>query len=84
MGKTCPLPGRAQVRLLPRRGDSPAEGRHPECRADAEDISLAKAALKTIREGDIFDGIVTTVASFGVFVEIKVKKAKRERKEFKV
>ena len=39
---------------------------------DAKDIARAKKAISEIKEGDIFDGIVTTVANFGVFAKIKV------------
>lgn len=48
--------------------------------SEAGDIALVKEALKTIKEGDIYDGIVTTVATFGAFVkiEVPVKKEKAE------
>lgn len=46
--------------------------------SDAEDIKLSKKALKSIKEGDVFDGEVTTVANFGCFVAIKVDKIKLE------
>lgn len=46
--------------------------------SEAGDIKLAKEALKKIKEGDVYDGVVTTVASFGVFVKIKVGKAELE------
>lgn len=48
--------------------------------SEAGNIALVKEALKTIKEGDIYDGIVTTVAPFGAFVkiEVSVKKAKAE------
>lgn len=39
---------------------------------DAKDIALAKKALESVKDGDIFDGIVTTVANFGIFVKIEV------------
>ena len=39
---------------------------------------LAKEALKKIKEGEIYDGIVTTVAPFGAFVKIKIGKASLE------
>jgi ribosomal protein S1 len=46
--------------------------------SEAGDIALIKEALKKIKEGDIYEGIVTTVAPFGAFVkiEIPVKKEK--------
>lgn len=46
--------------------------------SEAGDIKLAKEAMKKIKEGEIYDGVVTTVASFGVFVKIKVDKAHLE------
>lgn len=45
---------------------------------DASDIKLAKEALKDIKDGDVFDGIVTTVAVFGCFVKFTFKKAELE------
>lgn len=42
---------------------------------DAKDIALAKKALETIKDGDLFDGVVTTVANFGIFVKIEVSKS---------
>lgn len=39
---------------------------------DAKDIAASKIAIAAIKEGEIFDGIVTTVANFGVFAKIKV------------
>jgi small subunit ribosomal protein S1 len=46
--------------------------------SEAGDIALTREALKNIKEGEIYDGIVTTVATFGAFVkiEVPVKKAK--------
>jgi ribosomal protein S1 len=46
--------------------------------SEAGDIKLAKEALKKIKEGEIYDGEVTTVAPFGAFVKIKVGKASLE------
>lgn len=43
--------------------------------SEASDIKLAKEALKKIKEGEVYDGEVSTVASFGVFVKINVGKA---------
>ena len=45
---------------------------------DASDIKLAKEALKNIKEGEVYDGVVTTVASFGCFVKFKIKTAELE------
>jgi len=38
--------------------------------SDAKDIREAKEALAKIKEGAVFDGVVTTVANFGCFVKI--------------
>lgn len=48
--------------------------------SEAGDIALTKEALKTIKEGEAYNGVVTTVASFGAFVkiEVPVKKNKAE------
>jgi len=43
--------------------------------SDAKDIKANKKALESITEGDIFEGVVTTIAGFGVFVKIKIDKA---------
>lgn len=40
--------------------------------SEKESMALIKKALKTFKEGDIYDGVVTTVADFGAFVEIKI------------
>lgn len=45
---------------------------------DAKDIALSKKALQAIKEGEIYDGVVTTVSNFGVFVKIKVEKVEVE------
>ncbi len=41
--------------------------------SEAGDIALAKKALKDIKEGAVYDGVVTTIAPFGAFVKIEVK-----------
>lgn len=46
--------------------------------SEAGDIALAKKALKDIKEGDVYSGIVTTIAPFGAFVKIAVGKANLE------
>ncbi len=46
--------------------------------SEASDIKLAKEALKEVKEGEVYDGEVTTVANFGCFVKFKVKKAELE------
>jgi len=46
--------------------------------SEAGDIKLAKEAMKKIKEGEVYDGVVTTVAPFGAFVKIQVGKAQLE------
>jgi small subunit ribosomal protein S1 len=48
--------------------------------SEAGNIALIKEALKTIKEGEIYDGVVTTVAPFGAFVKIQVP-VKKEKAE---
>ena len=45
---------------------------------EAEDIEKAKKALSKVKEGDVLDGIVTTIANFGVFVKVSVEKTEIE------
>lgn len=40
--------------------------------SEAGDIALSKKAQEGIKEGEVYDGVVTTVASFGAFVKIEV------------
>jgi len=40
--------------------------------SEAGDIALTKEAQKNIKEGEIYQGVVTTVAPFGAFVKITV------------
>lgn len=40
--------------------------------SEAGDIALSKKAQESIKEGEVYDGVVTTVASFGAFVKIEV------------
>lgn len=46
--------------------------------SEAADIKAEKEALEKIKEGEIFDGIVTTVANFGCFVKIAVPSKTKE------
>lgn len=48
--------------------------------SEAGNIALTKEALKIIKEGEIYEGVITTVATFGAFVKIvvPVKKEKAE------
>ncbi len=41
--------------------------------SEAGDIALAKEAAKNVKEGEVYDGVVTTVAPFGAFVKIDVQ-----------
>jgi len=45
---------------------------------DAKDIAASKKAISSIKDGDLFDAVVTTVANFGVFAKIKVEKSEVE------
>lgn len=40
--------------------------------SEAGDIALSKKAMAGVKEGEVYDGVVTTVASFGAFVKIEV------------
>ena len=44
--------------------------------SEAIDIANAKKAMKEVKEGEVYDGIVTTVANFGCFVKFEVGKGK--------
>jgi len=46
--------------------------------SEAGDIALAKEAAKNVKEGEIYDGEVTTVAPFGAFVKIEVPVKKKK------
>lgn len=54
--------------------------------SEAGNIALVKEALKTIKEGDVYEGTVTTVATFGAFVKLEIpagatKGGKKEKAE---
>jgi ribosomal protein S1 len=40
--------------------------------SEAGDIALVKKAMVNVKEGEVYDGVVTTVAPFGAFVKIEV------------
>ncbi len=40
--------------------------------SEAGDIALTKKAMGEIKEGEVYEGVVTTVAAFGAFVKIEV------------
>ena len=44
--------------------------------SEAGEMKLAKEALEKVKEGEIYDGVVTTVANFGCFVRIEIKEGK--------
>lgn len=44
--------------------------------SDAADIKETKEVLKKIKEGEIYEGEVTTVANFGCFVKLEIPKSK--------
>ena len=46
--------------------------------SEAGDIALIKKASSAIKEGEVYDGIVTTVAPFGAFVKIEVTVGKEK------
>lgn len=46
--------------------------------SEAEGIAQAKKALESIKEGELFSGVVTTVANFGIFVKVEINKTSVE------
>lgn len=46
--------------------------------SEAEDIAATKKFLEKIKEGDLYEGKITTVANFGCFVKLDVKEAEVE------
>lgn len=48
--------------------------------SEAGDIALAKEAAKKIKEGEVYEGAITTVAPFGAFVRIEVPVGKKKAK----
>ena len=47
---------------------------------EAANVEKITKALKEIKEGDVLEGVVTTLALFGVFVEVKVPSGKKQVK----
>lgn len=47
--------------------------------SEAVDIKLAKEILAKIKEGDIYEGEVTTVANFGCFVKLEIPGEKKSK-----
>ncbi len=48
--------------------------------SEAEDIADEKAAIKSIKENKIYNGMVTTVTDFGCFVSLKISKKGSKQK----
>ena len=46
--------------------------------SEASDIRLEKEASEKVKEGEIYDGVITTVANFGCFVKIGVEVDKKK------
>lgn len=44
--------------------------------SEAGEMKLAKEALEKVKEGELYDGVVTTVANFGCFVRVDIKEGK--------
>lgn len=48
--------------------------------SEAADIKLVEKTLEHLKEGDIYKGIVTKIANFGVFVALNIKDGKKQVK----
>lgn len=46
--------------------------------SEKKDIELMSKALKNIKKGEVFEGVVTTIANFGAFVEVEVEVDKKK------
>jgi small subunit ribosomal protein S1 len=49
--------------------------------SDSEDLQKIRAAFEAVREGEIYDGVVTVVSNFGCFVKIQPSLAKGKKTE---
>lgn len=49
--------------------------------SEIEELSKKKANLSLVKVGDVYDGIVTGVMPFGVFVKIQIPQKETEKKE---
>jgi len=49
--------------------------------SEKEELILARQAMKEIKEGEVFDGVVSTLYDFGGFVKIIVSKVGKKRTE---
>jgi small subunit ribosomal protein S1 len=47
--------------------------------SEAGDIALIKKAMENVKEGEVYEGVVTTVAPFGAFVKIEVPVGGKEK-----
>lgn len=47
---------------------------------EAKDIAEAKKALSKVKDGDTLEGVVTTIANFGVFVKVKISQPSQAEK----
>jgi ribosomal protein S1 len=47
--------------------------------SEAEEIAKVRDAIKGVKEGEVFDGVVTTVYDFGCFVTITTGKGKKAK-----
>ncbi len=48
--------------------------------SEAADMKIAKEALEAVKEGQVLEGRVTTIANFGCFVEVTIPSGKKESK----
>jgi small subunit ribosomal protein S1 len=46
--------------------------------SEGEEIALEELAVKSLKEGEVYDGLVTQVTNFGIFVQIKVGRGKKQ------
>ncbi len=47
--------------------------------SEAEDLAMARDAIKKIKEGEVYDGEVTTIYDFGCFVKIEFVSKSKEK-----
>jgi ribosomal protein S1 len=48
--------------------------------SEAEELAIVRDAIKNIKEGEVYEGVVTTIYDFGCFVTIKAGKKKSKDK----
>ncbi|OGM04388.1 hypothetical protein A2715_06245 [Candidatus Woesebacteria bacterium RIFCSPHIGHO2_01_FULL_39_32] len=49
--------------------------------SEKDELARARLAMKNVKEGEIFDGVVTTVYDFGCFVKIEVPVSKKNKEK---